>query len=102
MYVGEPLYGEPIIAHCSLRNGCVKAEPLNQFAGGAKVSVEKQATKFSNIEIWQRSQARLNQGYCPLTYNCEHFVSDLLGLNKGSPQLQGFVIGALFLFILSR
>lgn len=79
--------------------GGPRVDTLNAFAQGLPVKVIRTTDRRQQWEILQRIQSRLRHppAYRLLDSNCEHFVSDVLGTQKESRQINGLaVIGLLF------
>lgn len=97
VYIGNShMTGEPVIAHNSKKHRCVSKHSLTEFSEGKPVSVRTRPTKRNEMEIIAESEKRMGNPYSALKSNCEDFVSDVLGLNEGSPQRVAWgVIGAI-------
>ena len=96
------LFLDGTVLHASKDEGKVVLETLGRFANGREVSIRSVSTKFSPNEVYQRGLARRGDGYRLIDSNCEHLVSDVLGLKDGSPQLRFaiaclVIVGGIFL-----
>ena len=70
------------------------------FSGGKAVRANRHTSRLPDDEILRRGYAALGRPYCPMTANCEHLVSEVLGLEHGSPQLRAaFAFGCLALVL---
>lgn len=100
----NPYTGEPIIAHNSMQNGYVKEVGITEFADGKTPSVKTRKTNLTAIQIQERSRKRMGTPYSVTSFNCEDFVSEVLGLNEGSPQRVFWcvVIGVGLLYMATR
>ena len=83
----HPSSGEPIIAHNSARFGCARKDTLSVFCDGKPYRIQSRNTKRSHEQIRSAVDKQIGKPYHWQTNNCEHFVSEALGLNEGSPQL---------------
>ncbi len=81
-----------MVLHASKQKGRVVLELIRDFAGGEKVRVDRTKTCFSEDEILNRGYALLGRPYDPVSSNCEHLISEVLGTNEGSPQLRAFIV----------
>ncbi len=96
---------EPMITHNSKEAGRVTEVPLSRFTGGKPIKIKKRATDLTPTQIRNRAYQRLNKPYNVFLYNCEDFVSDVLGLKEGSPQREFLIGGALvvgFLYVITK
>lgn len=103
----HPVSGEPLVAHNSQRFGGVRMSPISEFSEGRKVKVYPQSTPRSPETIQQRIRELLGKPYNVLSFNCEHFVSEVQQGRARSPQLAlwfGAVLigGAVALVLSSR
>ena len=96
--------GEPTVAHNSWEHGHAKEELLSDFSDGKKITIRKRETKFTAKQIQKRARQRLGTPYKLTSTNCEDFISDVLGLNEGSPQRMfwGIVMGAGFIYFMVK
>ncbi len=83
--------GKPMVISNSARAGGVYEEPWDEFAGGREVRNEKLCGDFPPHVIISRARSFLGTKYDLLNWNCDHLVTEALGLNRESPQLQATV-----------
>lgn len=102
LYVGHCANtGVPIAAENQIYKG-VQLISLSQFISEANVSnVQELQVKYSNFNLYQqnlvlqRVKERLGKKYHAISYNCEHFVNDVLSGNVRSRQVEN---GAMIAF----
>lgn len=80
----------------------VVEEPLSAFAKGSRVLVEPRLPTVPGWEILARARSGQHPRYSWASFNCEHFASFALGKVARSPQLVGWSMFAVGLFVLSR
>ena len=96
--------GEPTVAHNSWRHGQAKEERLSDFTDGKPASVRTRQTPYTPKQIQQRARQNLGKPYKLSSSNCEDFVSNVLGLNEGSPQrvFWGLAIAAGLFYLMTK
>lgn len=103
----HPITGEPLIAHNSRDFGGVRVSSIREFSDGNAVSVRSQKSPRRPALIQQMIFRLIGKPYDPVNYNCEHFVSEVLGYHPHSPQAAfwigtGLIGGAALLAVASR
>ncbi|MGB0854200.1 MAG: lecithin retinol acyltransferase family protein [Pikeienuella sp.] len=92
----SPATGEPEVLHNSKKRGGVHITTLREFAGGKPVTATGSAAPGGRNALLERAGKFSGRPYHVISFNCEHFVSDMLCQTTRSPQLQGFVAFGLF------
>jgi len=79
--------GNNTVINASKKYGVVLIQTLKDFSEGKIISNHgKKSSEPTHIVI-NRATALLGQKYDLFSNNCEHFISEVSGLNKTSPQL---------------
>ena len=86
---GQTPDGRLTVISNSRRAGGVVEEPIDSFAGGAKVRVLSYPGILAPAAVVWRARSRLGQRWNLFNWNCEHFVRWVHGLKPTSPQLWG-------------
>lgn len=90
------------VASASAADGRVVEESLTSFADGGIVRKAPINGELPTQVVVRRARNRLGKAYSLFSYNCEHFVRDVHGLEVRSPQVHAviapaFLIGLLYL-----
>jgi len=70
----------------SRRRGGVYEESFRSFADGGKVINHGPRNRLDSDIVLARARARSGKNYNPYSYNCEHFVREVYGERRHSPQ----------------
>ncbi len=89
----------PRIISCSLRQGGVTEESVEEFSNGAPVTVVAYPGNLHPDEVIARARSRLGTPWNLFTFNCEHFVNWAHGLKPESPQLQAAAVVFVLAFL---
>lgn len=96
--------GYPYIISDSARVGHGAEEPWEVFSGGRAVyQIDTLKSALPSSVVVTRARSMCHRKWNLLTWNCEHFVREALGIRVESPQLQFAVLaclGTLFLGLL--
>ena len=79
--------------HSSKENGVVTEEPIHALVHGRQVRVLGSIDWGRLHAAKWRGRARIGERWSPLN-NCEHFVSEICGSERQSPQLQKWLVSA--------
>ncbi|MEQ8249553.1 MAG: lecithin retinol acyltransferase family protein [Alphaproteobacteria bacterium] len=96
--------GEQTVISASGGVGSVTEQPMNVFSGGRKIFILPELRgDLPHYVVVERARERLGKPYRLFSHNCEHFVREVQGIPKRSPQLSlSLVIGCLALaFVIS-
>lgn len=84
---------EGTVIHSSKENGVVAEEPVHAFIHGRQVRALG-SIDWGRLQTakW-RGRAKLGERWTPLN-NCEHFISEICGSERQSPQLKKWLLSA--------
>ncbi len=77
----------------SRRRGGVYEESVRTFTDGGKLKNHGPLNGMDSDRVLARARALIGKRYNPYSYNCEHFVSEVYGTRRSSPQKK-LAIGA--------
>lgn len=92
--------GYPTVISNTSRFGKVVEESMGDFLGGYDLRIEGYWGSLPEYAVLARARGQLGTQYDLFSWNCEHFVRFVHGLERESPQIQGAVIGAVALGLL--
>lgn len=81
----------------SKKAGTVAEEPIDEFAGASEWTVHPELRgSLSSQEVVRRARARIGDPWSLFADNCEHFVREVQGLLRASPQVATGVLKTAF------
>ena len=71
----------------SKKSGCVQEEDIHAFSGGRPIEVIGYIGNLAPADVIRRARSKIGTKWNLLKNNCEHFVHEIHGQSKKSPQL---------------
>ena len=87
--------GKPMLISATSRTGTVMEEPYDIVVAGRPTNYAPQQSTLPSHEILERARSQIGKWrYQMLHQNCEHFANWAAGLELGSRQVRGALLGA--------
>ncbi len=92
---------EPLVLSATRRRGAVAEEPISAFAQGRAVVRHGYPGALPRSTVLARARALVGRPWHLLFDNCEHFVREVHGVPRASPQIRAAAAVALIFFIVA-